>query len=228
MPGADAAAGGARNYATVLPLAGALILVISLLGSLMYWQQARGERAAARGGAVDIGFAQFMSLHHEQAIEMARIMHEGGTGSLDTLSEAIIDKQLHELDAMHGWLRDWQQELQPRTRKMTWMLAGGEPPGAALRQYLLDCERSPTGMPGLATVAELDQLRALQGTAQEQRFLELMLAHHRGGIPMAAFAAENARVAAVRELAAGIVADQTAELDEMQSLLGAIRPESPS
>ncbi len=215
-----------RNYATVLPLAGALILVISLLGSLMYWQQAHGERAASRGGAVDIGFAQFMSLHHEQAIAMARIMRQGGTGSLNTLSEAIIDKQLHELDAMHGWLRDWQQALQPRSRKMTWMLAGAEPPGAALQQYLLDCERSPTGMPGLATAAEMDQLRALEGTAQAQRFLELMLAHHRGGIPMAAFAAENARVAAVRELATGIIADQTAELDQMQRMLDGLRLES--
>ncbi len=212
-------AGRVPGRSATLLIAVALIFGVSLLGSLVYWQQAEGVRAAGKAGGVDIGFAQFMSVHHEQAIAMARILQQSNPEALGGLAPLIIDKQERELQQMQGWLQSWQQDVHPPTSKMTWMLAGDAPPDEALRQYLLDCERSPTGMPGLATAGEMAQLQALQGEEQQRWFLELMLAHHRGGIPMAKFAAANGRVASLRHLAAHIVEDQVAELETMENLL---------
>lgn len=106
---------------------------------------------------------------------------------------------------------------------MSWMLLGDDPPSQALAQYLLDCEASPTGMPGLATDQQLNRLRSLQGLARSRLFLELMLAHHEGGIPMARFAAKNARIHAVRRVASNIVLEQTKEVAGIRVMLHAIR-----
>lgn len=164
-------------------------------------------------GPIDIGFAQFMSLHHSQAIGMAQLMLDGRPTPLASLARNIANAQLLELGEMRGWLRVWNQMLLPANRRdMSWMLQGSAPPDVDLRQYLLDCQRAETGMAGLASDAELNQLRLLDGFARDAHFLKLMLAHHQGAIPMARLTAEQARVPVVRELAALIVLDQSEEI----------------
>ena len=73
-------------------------------------------------------------------------------------------------------------------------------------------------MPGLATAEELQRLRSLQGAARDQLFLQLMVRHHQGGLPMAEFAAYNAATPAVRMLAAQMVVEQTQEMATMALL----------
>ncbi len=163
-------------------------------------------------GPVDIGFAQAMSLHHQQAIGMAQLMLDGRPTPLATLARSIAAAQQLELGEMRGWLRLWGQALLPPSRSMDWMLLGKAPPSEELLQYLLDCQRAPSGMSGLATDAEILQLRQLDGRARDAHFLKLMLAHHQGGIPMARFTAEQADVAVVRELAARVVLEQSEEI----------------
>lgn len=179
----------------------------------------------AAGGppsAIDIGFAQFMSLHHEQAIAMSQLLLDGRPTGLQRLAQGIAYAQLLEQGEMQGWLRIWDAPLKPRSRSMTWMLTGPEPPGPELREYLLECERSPTGMPGLAPMTELAKLRQLEGRDRDRRFLELMQAHHAGGLPMARFAAEFARHAVVRERARLIVLEQSEELDRIRRTLAVL------
>ena len=74
-------------------------------------------------------------------------------------------------------------------------------------------------MPGMASAADLEQLASLQGRAAERVFLELMIAHHQGGIPMATAAAENADEAWVRTLAQSIVDAQSAEITALRTML---------
>jgi uncharacterized protein (DUF305 family) len=177
---------------------------------------------------VDIGFAQFMSIHHQQAISMAQIMLTGPeTTPLKRMAQTIAYTQLRELGKMEAWLRIWGENSFPPSKSMGWMLLGKEPPSDALLQYLIDCENSPTGMTGLATVAELDELRRLNGKAKDRQFLQLMLAHHKGGLPMAEFAAQNADVDAVRELAALMAREQAEELLHMHRALAVIASTSP-
>ncbi len=183
-----------------------------------------GEPAAAIivPGAVDVGFAQSMVLHHQQAIGMAMLMQDGRPTPLLLLARGIATAQLVELGEMRGWLRVWNQPLIAQKRGMDWMLLGSRPPDAELRQYLLDCQRAPTGMSGLATDAEVNRLRELDGRERDKHFLRLMLAHHEGGIPMARFAAAEARVPVVRDLASRIVLEQSEEIYRIKRTLVAI------
>ena len=74
-------------------------------------------------------------------------------------------------------------------------------------------------MPGLATSEELNRLRGLDGEARDRLFLELMLRHHQGALPMAHFAARNAETQVVRTLAAQIEVQQAQEVGAMALLL---------
>jgi uncharacterized protein (DUF305 family) len=76
-------------------------------------------------------------------------------------------------------------------------------------------------MPGMATEAELAQLRSLSGPAFDVEFLRLMTRHHQGGFDMAEYAAENGDVTAVRTLARSIADTQSAEVRTMVGMLTA-------
>ena len=47
-------------------------------------------------------------------------------------------------------------------------------------------------MPGMATQAEIAKLEPLTGKALDVFFLQLMIRHHQGGLPMAQYGAEHA------------------------------------
>lgn len=199
-------------------------LSVAAAGGVAYQriQVAQSALAASSPGTVDIGFAQSMGLHHQQAIVMAQLMLDGRPTPLANLARSILGTQLVELGEMRGWLRLWDQSLLPATRGMTWILAGDAPPDPQLSRYLLDCSQSPTGMVGLATDDELNRLRQLDGRSRDELFLRLMLAHHQGALPMAQFAAAQAHLAAVRELAGRIVMDQAQESAQISSMLQAL------
>lgn len=200
----------------------ALVVCVAAYTGVLPRQLTASPATLVAPGPVDIGFAQFMSLHHQQAIGMAQLMLDERPSPLATLARGIAYTQLLELGEMRGWLRLWNQALVPEKRSMDWMLQGSTAPDEALLQYLLDCQRSPTGMSGLATDADVDRLRHLDGRARDEHFLRLMLAHHQGGVPMARFAAVEARVPVIRELAARIVLEQSQEIHRILLTLDAM------
>ena len=180
---------------------------------------------AATGSAVDIGFAQFMGIHHEQAVMMADILLDGEPSALTPLARNIQRAQLLEIGQMQGWLHLWQQPLTPPSLSMNWMRLADVPPSPELARYLIDCENSPGGMPGLATDEQMAALRTSTGAERERLFLELMSAHHKGGLPMAHFAAEHASHPAVRHLADHVISAQEQELLWMAERQREIDPE---
>lgn len=202
-------------------------LIFVVLGGWA-WQQhralqsANAAMAAWQPGPIEIGFAQSMSRHHQQAIGMSQLMLDGRPTMLVVLARSIAGAQMLELGEMQGWLRLWKQPFVSNTRGMNWMLLGKGPLDAELKQYLLDCERSPTGMVGLASDAEVNRLRQTEGRERDLLFLNLMLAHHEGGIPMARFAAEQARIDAVRRLASQVVREQFEEIARIRMMLEAL------
>lgn len=205
----------------LLPALSLLLALASLAFGGWQWQSARAARqalAAMTPSVIDIRFAQFMSLHHHQAVVLSQMMRGTVSPAVLVLAETIRHEQQLELGEMRGWLRVWGQPHLPEGRSMDWMLLGARPPDEALRQYLLDCQRASTGMPGLASPEELQKLRAASGSERQYWFLELMRRHHEGGLPMARFAAREARLPAVRELAARIVREQGEELMTIRGL----------
>lgn len=200
-----------------------LVLAFAAGASLHWvWQRHPAQPALAAPNAVDLGFTQAMLVHHQQAVLMTQLLLARGETRFPGLARSIQTAQLVELGQMKGWLQLWQAPLLPSRHGMDWMRLGRNPPDEALQRYLLDCQRAPGGMPGLASSDEIDQLRRLDGAARDALFLELMIRHHQGALPMARFAAINAGTPALRGLATQILAQQAEELAQMSLLQRAL------
>ncbi len=181
--------------------------------------QLRASAAAPIPGPVDVGFAQFMIVHHDQAVIMSQIIVAHGQSEVSGMAISIQAAQLLEMGQMRGLLSSWNKPFLPSSKRMNWLLLGKISPDAALLRYIADCNASPGGMPGLATTEELNRLRELDGNARDLLFLQLMIRHHSGALPMAQFAARNADTPQIRGLATQILLDQTVELNRMEALL---------
>jgi uncharacterized protein (DUF305 family) len=175
-----------------------------------------GRDATPASDSVDAGFARDMSLHHRQGVEMANLALDRSTDpEVRRLAFDISSTQTNQAGRMEGWLSLWGL---PRSggEHMAWM--GGEHAGH-------DTSSMPGTdgalMPGMATEAELADLRSLSGTAFDVQFLRLMIRHHQGGFDMAEYAAEHAGEPAVRTLARSIADTQTAEVTTMVGMLTA-------
>lgn len=203
-----------------------VVFVLALgAGTLGYfWIQnpADGQKVL-KPSKVDVGFVSSMAVHHKQAILMGQLMLDDRSTRLKPLAKTITHSQLYELGEMEGWLKLWGLPLNKPAIDMSWMLLGETAPDSALLAYLIDCQNSPNGMSGLASMSEIDALRHLAGDERDIRFMELMLAHHAGGIPMAQFASANAQLAVVRKLAQNIVIDQAKEIDRIKRTLSVMK-----
>jgi uncharacterized protein (DUF305 family) len=71
---------------------------------------------------------------------------------------------------------------------------------------------------GMATDAELDQLNSLDGQPADCLFLDLMIRHHQGAIPMAEAVIELGSDPRVKEVAQAIITGQSAEIDAMRDI----------
>jgi uncharacterized protein (DUF305 family) len=184
------------------------------VGAALEDGEAASSSATAAPNAVDIGFSQDMIVHHEQAVLMAQLVRDRTRNPrVAALAAGIEDDQLLDIGALRGYLTLWQAPMLPAGPPMQWMAghAGMEmAPGAA-----------GSGMPGMATAAELNALREAKGKAMDAMFLRLMLRHHEGGQAMLSDAAQHAGIEAVRALAARIAFHQTEESRTISGLLAA-------
>lgn len=216
-----------RQAKSVVIAAGFLLVALALLAFALPRLVNAPASVIEAPSPVDIGFAQSMSLHHQQAIGMSQLMLDGRPTPLVQFARGIASAQLLELGEMRGWLRLWDAPFVASKQGMDWMRLGDRPLTPDELAYLLDCQRSPTGMSGLAPDDEVNRLRLLEGRERDEHFLRLMLAHHEGGLPMARFVAEQAQVRAVRELAARVVLDQSQEIYRIQRMLAALATQDP-
>ena len=154
-------------------LLGALVAVFALavgyLGGLLY------PRFTAPGDtSPEAGFARDMSTHHAQAVEMAMVAWQKSSNlEIREIAYDIATVQQGQIGVMQTWLVDWHLQPTGRRPKMAWMPDGAQ----SLR---------PDGlMPGMATDAQLQQLRTATGGPADILFCQLMIRHHLGGIHMA-------------------------------------------
>ncbi len=191
-----------------LVVAAALVaLTVGVLGTLAF--TATRSSAPSDFGA-DAGFARDMQTHHHQAVELSFLVYTRTEDpQMRTLAYDIITSQQQQAGQMYGWLRQWGLPQTGSRPAMAWV--GSEHAAAHVR---------PDGtMPGLATSAQLDELRAASGVEAERLFLRLMVEHHRGGVAMADAAVAQARTPEVKGLASAISAAQTSEIALLESML---------
>jgi uncharacterized protein (DUF305 family) len=161
-----------------------------------------------------------MSRHHLQAVEMANLaITAGSDDEVRRLAFDISATQTNQVGRMQGWLTLWGLPLTSGD-VMGWM-AGDAMAGHDMSHAE---HRPPAGgavMPGMATEAELAELRSLTGTPFDVLFLQLMIRHHQGGLEMAQYGEQHADEPAVRSLARSIEVSQSAETATMESMLQA-------
>ncbi len=192
-----------HNPVNLIVMGIGLILVIGALGWVLGNNHAQPDPSD-----VDVGFLQDMHWHHDQAVQMALIyLSANGTDpALRQAAEEILVGQNQEIGLMIQMLRDFgKADTNETDTGMAWM---GDPTP-------LD------SMPGMATEAQLEQLGQASGAEADQLFVQLMTAHHQGGIHMADYAEQHANESQVRDLARQISGSQAEEIAEMEQLLQA-------
>jgi uncharacterized protein (DUF305 family) len=180
-----------------------LLVGIALIGGMVGWLIA--DSAADPGGSeVDTGFLQDMRVHHEQAVQMGFLflaLPDTDPG-LRTVARDIVFSQGIDIGRMIQLLRDMDEpEAAETDEAMAWM----------------GMTTTHDEMPGMATQEQLDELGASTGAAADRLFVDLMSAHHEGGIHMAEFAATEADNAEVRAMAASLADSQGDEILELRS-----------
>jgi uncharacterized protein (DUF305 family) len=200
-------------------LRGVLLAVIAVglvaLGGGLAVGLGIGRTDPPASDSVDAGFARDMSTHHQQAVEMANLaLARTDDPEVRQLAFDISATQTNQVGRMQGWLSLWGL---PRTdgEVMAWM--AGRMDGAM--DHAGHGAEDAALMPGMATEAELAELRQLSGTPFDVRFLQLMARHHQGGREMAEYARDHATVPAVRRLAESIAETQAAETTTIVTML---------
>ncbi|OZD70515.1 hypothetical protein CH263_06225 [Rhodococcus sp. 06-1059B-a] len=194
----------------------ALVLSGVLIGVLI--SPTGRSTAAPAPNSVEVGFAQDMSVHHSQAIEMSAIaLDRSPDAVVRNLAYDVLTTQQSQVGSMQGWLALWDRPALPSGASMAWMIDGGSMAGHSMDTT----DAGAMSMPGMASAAELQTLRRMSGEEFDGMYLQLLRRHHRGGIPMAEYGAQNASVPAVTALARSITATQAAEVDQIDVLMSA-------
>jgi uncharacterized protein (DUF305 family) len=167
-----------------------------------------GRDAAPADDSVDAGFARDMMVHHQQAVQMAGWVRDHGTDpAVRLVGYDIETQQLTESGLFKGWLDGWGMLATSDRDPMSWM--------AGAHVHL----QAGGLMPGMATTAELTKLKSLSGKDLDVFFLQLMIRHHQGGIPMAQYVAEHAGKDYVRTAAKKMADAQSLEVVNMEKTL---------
>lgn len=109
-----------RTALLIIGLIGAIAVGFAL-GALtnLLGPDAKSSLTVPASDSVDVGFAQDMSVHHSQAVDMASIALTKSTDNdVRTLAFDILTTQQNQLGQMQAWLTMWDQPLSRWAR--TW------------------------------------------------------------------------------------------------------------
>ncbi|MFF7560454.1 DUF305 domain-containing protein [Streptomyces pseudovenezuelae] len=159
-------------------------------------QDAQDQRADDdTPNSADVSYARMMIAHHAQALELTELAPQRAESvKLKALAERISAAQGPEIDAMRAWLKEYGQSEKSDAH-------------------------THARMPGMATEAQLEKLRAAKGEAFDELFLTLMITHHEGAITMATDVKGQGNNIRIEEMADDVVAQQTSEINRMRNML---------
>ena len=122
--------GGGREPRWARPFV-AVVAVVALLllgaaAGLLIGLPGSSEPAVPAADSVDVGFAQDMTVHHEQAVQMAAWERDHTTDpALHQLAYDIESTQTAQIGRMQGWLGLWGAGSLPVGGHMAWMTEPG-------------------------------------------------------------------------------------------------------
>jgi uncharacterized protein (DUF305 family) len=170
-------------------------IVLALVAAVLLaaCNQGGDEQGSAAGTAApndaDVTFTQTMIPHHQQAIEMAKLVDSHTKRpQLRTLADSIATSQGQEITRMRGWLQAWGKPAAPEVmdHKMT----------------------------GMMSEADIRQLRLSKDEDFDLLFLDMMTAHHEGAIEMADTELRDGALPEVKGLAQQVIDVQQGEIGQ--------------
>ncbi len=166
----------------------------SSAGSASTSAAASATMAGAEYNSADTTFAQMMTSHHSQAVDMSDMLlaKQGIDPRVSALATKIKAAQAPEIETMTGWLAAWKEP------------------------------EAMSGMSGTMSDEEMKKLDAAQGAEAAKLYLSQMVTHHEGAVEMAKTEVIDGKNADAVALAKSIVSTQESEIKEMQDLLGTL------
>ncbi|MFK0255109.1 DUF305 domain-containing protein [Streptomyces sp. NPDC090445] len=163
---------------------------------------ASAPAAQGQHNAADTAFAKGMIPHHRQAVEMADLAStRAENAEVKKLAAEIKKAQDPEIKTLSGWLTSWGEQV-PAEGAMDHSAHG------------------TAGMTGMMNAQEMDRLKNASGKAFDTAFMELMIKHHEGAVAMAKTEQTTGSFAAAKTMAEAIITSQSAEIAQMNKLLG--------
>lgn len=223
-----------RTVALTVGALGVAVLLLAVGAVVGAAWQSRDEADVPAMTAVDVGFAQDMSVHHDQAILLSStVAGRPGVGQeIVGLAHRIVTAQTAENATLRGWLT-WFGKPLTSSGPMAWMSGAhddtgmGSGHGHGTRHTVTTPAPSATADPGpamagMASTDDISRLAGLTGRDAEVWFLQLMIRHHRGGLLMAKAAYNSDDVSeTVKRTAYEMMTDQGEEISLMTMLLTA-------
>lgn len=143
------------------------------------------------GQEFETKFMQEMIVHHQSAIDMAKLVPANTKRSeLLKLSQDIITAQTKEISDMTSWLSSWLN-AKPLTDSMS--------------------------VPGMMEMmGSMDKLKAARDTQFDEMFLQMMITHHQQAVNMANLLPTRTQRPELLKLGQDIIKAQTAEIEQMK------------
>ncbi|ATY11624.1 DUF305 domain-containing protein [Amycolatopsis sp. AA4] len=182
---------------------GAVLAASLLLGACGNAETSAPAPSAQAGhNAADVAFAQQMIPHHQQALEMAKMVpSRSNDPKVVDLAGRIDRAQDPEIRQMQGWLATWGVPATSHSMPGGHEMSGGH------------------AMTGMMSDADMKSLDAAKGPAFDRSWLEMMIKHHQGAVEMAKTELAQGADAGAKALAQRIIDAQQAEIAEMQGLV---------
>lgn len=151
----------------------------------------------SEANATDVHFLGMMVPHHQQAIDMSQVLLDSNVQDREVrdLARRIKDGQEEENQQMLAWAEEWGQDQAMELHS----------------HHLANGMFNPT---------VLENYRALEGDELRTQFLELMHFHHEQVLDMTEGEVANGGFGPLKDLATQMIEVQTAEMAEMEELLG--------
>jgi uncharacterized protein (DUF305 family) len=200
MPLAERAVTGRRSDDERLGRAVAAALAVSLLPLAALRALGALDREppwpwrSASGRARDRWFLRTMTEHHRAGLTLSVLAAEHAAArDLRTLGRLMAAEHQAQLALMASWWRSWEQgEIPPPT------------------------DEDQQTMVGMPSSADLEELSRLRGRAFDERFLDLMVPHHRGGVAMSRRLERTGGDPRLRLFAEAIVHAQLGQIERME------------
>ncbi|WP_416830261.1 MAG: DUF305 domain-containing protein [Erythrobacter sp.] len=180
------------------------------------------ELAKATYVKADVAFMQGMIVHHQQAVDMAKLVEDRTNNEeVVTVAGRILASQADEIEFMNQWLSDRGEKT---------VMVGMDHSGMdhSGMDHSMHAMVDHSQMSGMATPEQLAKLASLEGAEFDRMFLGLMIAHHEGAIDMVEALLRQAGSAAdpvLFRFVSDVENDQNAEIKRMDVLLAGISPD---